>query len=415
MNFIKRIKNYVISKRLKIKVYKNLEEIFTPEIISEQDIAKTIIDIYTWENWINGGCKESPELTNLSKQYNLLFKNQTPEVYNIYRQEMFLKAMNSIGYGLIYNTIWDIFYQIKKQTPDELEKYISFQKIDENGITQRSNNWRKMKELQKIERGKNIPFYIDNYKDYFEIDQIYYRLAQLNELINKKKFAPNPFDKTCFDKNNRLLKGRVVNEIFPQFFAGTKINSVLKETYNVKLRNMSGHNDYKINESRKFIESLVNGYEISFEEIMLKLNHIIHINNALWWVLSRNEYYDNLKNYADRGCIAFGYANGKLPVAFIIQLEVFENIDYDKKWLNNITFEYKDQKVFVFVSENRYPIIIPENPYFNDWYNLLKGKECSCVILPVLLPLGVSGKGCKIDDILYELTRDMKIKIIKII
>jgi len=406
----------LLKRRIKIKVYKDMISALNIRDVTRNDILTTLKAFLAHEDWISSKSEREHKIFDIANQYNVLLKNQGGEVYEIYRHELLYHVMNALGYGDIYLDLWNTFEGAYNNNLAETEQFCNNDNIDNDSFVQRTNAWIKLIAIvdSEIKKEDKVRFFLDSYKDYYEINNTYFRLAQLWGLKINGKYTINPFSKEYYYGKNHLSKGRVINQYFPNTFLDTSLHDKLLFAYDVKLRNMCGHNSYEVVGNGQIIRSLKERYEISYDNLLRKMNILIHLNNALYWIILRYVYYSRLKDFADRGVVAFGFANGNLNTVFLFQLVIFEEYDYSKKWLDKISFELKENRVYVYVSENKYPVIIPYSRKFSKWYKIIKGRECPAVIFPIMPPLGVSNRLIEMDGFKYEILGDIKIKFVKI-
>lgn len=406
----------VLKKMVNARVHKDMISALNIRDVTQDDVLTTLSAFFSHEDWVSSKSRRGHTIFDMAKQYEILLNNQGGEVYEIYRHELLFYIVNALGYGDIYSDLWNIFESVYATSPMELEKFCKGNDSNNHQFIQRTNAWSKLmiSKEAKVTKDEKVRLILDNYKDYYEIENTYIKLAQLWELAQKGIFIEKPFPKKYYYGKEHLSKGRLINQYFPDIFPGTLLHDKLLFAYDVKLRNMCGHNSYEIVENGQLIKSLKGIYEIGYDNLLRKMNILIHINNALYWIILRHVYYSRLKDFADRGVVAFGFANGNLNTVFLFQLVMFEEHDYSKEWLDKIEFELKKNRVYVYVSKNQYPVIIPYSREFSKWYKVIKGRECPAVIFPIIPPLGISGRFIEMDGFKYEILGDIKIKFVTI-
>lgn len=219
------------------------------------------------------------------------------------------------------------------------------------------------------------------YQQYYEIEVLFlviFSFITLNESdtidteLNKFK-----------DTNGRLKKGVLIDYLKSKLTPYPLTHKLFTAAYNSKIRNLIGHNNYKIVGDK--IESLEDStIKLNKLEVFKSIYSMQSLNNYLLnHFSSKNILNDDLQNAGILG-MAFGL-EGELPVLNIFQLSCFFHLG-DFQWANKIIFSIRNNELeadFGFQS----PMI---GPFFEEleqiWFNPSRENKKLRIYLTPIVP-----------------------------
>ena len=193
--------------------------------------------------------------------------------------------------------------------------------------------------MQKLELN-NIT--LNAYQHKYEIEEVLIYLAILIKAVSKNTFDQNLDN--FKDKSGNLRKGKIIEYIISGLDSFPNLKKTISKAYNPNLRNIIGHNDYKIKDNSLFTiddELIITNHD--FIEAFYSMQEL---HNALIWTISNIEINKNVEEYSDCGVLAIGYYYNKeidIPEIHLFQLWCFSQCDPEKKWLKKAQI-YKDKK-----------------------------------------------------------------------
>lgn len=126
----------------------------------------------------------------------------------------------------------------------------------------------------------DIKLMMIEYKDLVEVKNYLDLLLNLINIIEGRKFIPNPFDKLKLPPmeskgNERKIRGLHDKiELFKYHSFGDKLYPLLLDIFDTKLRNDEAHNTYEIDIERKIIKSTRYNKETTFDELSAKVSKL---------------------------------------------------------------------------------------------------------------------------------------------
>lgn len=151
------------------------------------------------------------------------------------------------------------------------------------------------------------------------------------------------------DKRGHLNKKRCIDDILSKLNKYNNLKKSINIAYNYKLRNIIGHNEYKVNSD--VIESIDGKLSISKEDFLTSLYHLQGIHNSIKWLLEYYELKSKETELTDNGIISIGfdYSNFECKLN-IFQLWCFYDIKIE--WLDQIKFLKENNKLKTILSKN---------------------------------------------------------------
>lgn len=219
------------------------------------------------------------------------------------------------------------------------------------------------------------------YQQYYEIETLFLALYSFI-ILNKSDMIETALS-NFKDRNGKLRKGVLIDNLKSKLIHYPLIHNLFEAAYNSKIRNIIGHNNYKI--TGDTIESLDDSsIKLSKIEIFKSIYSIQSLNNYLLNYFSGKSILNhNLQNAGVLG-IAFSLED-EIPVLSIFQLSCFYHLG-DFQWSDKIIFNICNNELetnFEFQS----PII---GAYSNEleqiWFNPLREMTKLKIYLTPIVP-----------------------------
>jgi hypothetical protein len=178
------------------------------------------------------------------------------------------------------------------------------------------------------------------YQQKYEVEFVLIVLAQLRQINSGKGFdaSLNGFR----DNKGKFKKGVIANHVIEGFQEFSEIKKMLSKAYDPKLRNIIGHNEYKI--VNDIISSIEGEYTITGNQFFASYLSLQEVHNATLWLFS-HDHIPN-KKYASYGVPSIGFNLDmsliKLPSLIVYQINTFRQIDFKATWLTEVVFSIKN-------------------------------------------------------------------------
>ena len=214
----------------------------------------------------------------------------------------------------------------------------------------------------------NIKSKMTEYKDLVEIKNYLDLLLNLINIIDGKKFIPNPFDKLKLPPAKPEGKERKIRglsdkiKLFKYHSFGDKLYPLLSDIFDTKLRNDEAHNTYEIDMERKIIKSTRSNKETTFDELDGKISKLSSFYSFLSNELVKR-YYNSIKpSMKNQGIeeVSLGYEdpiliddklfpnNMCMPELGIYQYWDFAYYEDEKRWIPTPNFSTSDKELTIF-------------------------------------------------------------------
>lgn len=301
----------------------------------------------TYENWINSGFP-APIPNNIPREYMDLLKRD-PLSYFLYRGalvELFAKHSGSS----------DLFSDMKKliETLNRKDKTKCKEILNSDATRYFQEEWANVFEAFHLISKDGISqaaclFYHHKY----EVDAPLIILAIAIRFITSNTLDFNLDD--LKDKSGRLLKGKTLHYLRDNMSAFPHIKQAVETAYNTKLRNLIGHNKYRL--SKDAITSLDGKVFLNQKDFMAALFALQEYQNAFIWAGTTNFSMEELEKVKDSGFAAIAYEigeGGTILQIHLFQLWCFYNIDPAKNWLNSVSFKAEQGKLRARFSDTVY-------------------------------------------------------------
>ncbi|MCH7410679.1 hypothetical protein MM239_14825 [Belliella sp. DSM 111904] len=332
--------------------------------------------ILNFEHWISSDFK-LPEPVIYQRELLKLF-SENKDAFFYYRNWLFTLLLNRDEQDALaeFKNILD--FKVGTPKHDLLLKHFLENNSSEIFSQKRLNAFEIALQAPNTDLNQNTCFL---YQQYYEIEIIFLILYSFITLNDKDTIET---DLNNFrDKNGNLRKGVLIDNLKSKLKPYPLTHKIFETAYNSKIRNIIGHNNYKI--VGDTIESLEdNTIKLSKVEVFKSIYSIQSLNNYLLNYFSGKSIPNNdLQNAGILG-MAFGL-EGELPVLNIFQLSCFFHLG-DFQWADKIIFSIRNNELqadFGFQS----PMI---GPYFEEleqvWFNPLRENKKLRIYLTPIVP-----------------------------
>lgn len=315
-----------------INILKGSISIVNPTIDSEK-----FLDLSTkfalHEEWIQKGCPTDKRPEKPIPGYFAL-ASQNGDAYGFYRRSLFPYLSEARGNQQFFREFSQIITECEEKYPEAMALFWQAHNMTSEKFLGQWDNL-----FERFESTKLTHQNCFKYQQRYEIEHTLIFLAQLRQICSKKGF-----DKTLDrfrDNQKKLRKGVVAKYIVDGFENYHKVKKLILTAYNPKLRNLIGHNNYKISGNQ--IDSLEEQYTVTGAEFWNSYISLQEVQNGILWLLSRPKTV-NLE-LAKYGVVAVGFELED-PIANpasmrIFQIHPFRTIDPKANWLNRVTFSVK--------------------------------------------------------------------------
>jgi len=331
--------------------------------------------IVNFENWISSDFKLDEPVIYQRELMKLFSENK--EAFYYYRNWLFTLLLNSDEQDSLreFKNILD--FKVGTSKHDQLLKHFLENNSSEIFSQKRINTFEIAVQAPNSNLSQNTCFL---YQQYYEIEIIFlvlYSFITLNESDTIETDLNN-----FKDRSGRLRKGALIDNLKSKLRPYSLTHKLFEDAYNSKIRNIIGHNNYKIDGDA--IESLENRtIKLSKVEVFKSIYSIQSLNNYLLnYFSSKSVLNDDLQNAGILG-MAFGLEE-KRPVLSIFQLSCFYLLG-DFKWAEKIVFNVSNSQLetnFGFQT----PMIGPYSKELEQiWFNPLREeKELRIYLTPIV-------------------------------
>jgi hypothetical protein len=332
--------------------------------------------ILNFEHWLSSDFKLDEPVIYQRELLKLFSENKDAFFY--YRNWLFTLLLNKDEQQALseFKDILDFKFGTSKH--DQLLKHFLKNNSSEIFSRKRLNAFEIALQAPNASLNQNTCFL---YQQYYEIEILFmvlYSFITLNE-SDKIEAELNKFR----DRNSNLRKGVLIDNLKSKLRPYLLTHKLFETAYNSKIRNVIGHNNYKIAED--LIESLEdNTIKLSKDEVYRAIYSIQSLNNnLLYYFSSKNTVNDDLQNEGILG-MAFGLEE-ELPVLSIFQLSCFYSLG-DFKWAQKIIFSIRDNQIetdFGFQT----PIIGSNSQELEQiWFSPLRKRKKLRIYLTPIVP-----------------------------
>lgn len=332
--------------------------------------------ILNFEHWLSSDFKLAEPVIYQRELLKLFSENK--DAFSYYRNWLFTLLFNKDEQEALteFKNILD--FKVGTSKHDQLLKHFLENNSSEIFSQKRLNAFEIALQAPNADLNQNTCFL---YQQYYEIEILFivlYSFITLNK-SDKIEVELNKFR----DRKSNLRKGVLIDNLKSKLRPYTLTHNLFKTAYNSKIRNVIGHNNYKIAED--IIESLEdNTIKLSKDEVYRAIYSIQSLNNnLLYYFSSKNKLNDNLQNEGILG-MAFGLEE-ELPVLSIFQLSCFYSLG-DFKWAQKIIFSIRNNQIvtnFGFQS----PIIgLYSKELEQNWFSPLRKRKKLKIYLTPIVP-----------------------------
>lgn len=232
------------------------------------------------EGWIQEGCSKGKEPSNTIPGY-LALASQDPRAYGLYRNDMLVYLADLRGYGNFFNQIIKLITECESKYPPEMTL---FWKAHENPAENFRGQWRNLFDPFTSTSLTHQNCY--KYQQKYEVEFVLIVLAQLRQINSGKGFdaSLNRFR----DNKGKFRKGVIANYIIDGFQEFPEFRKVLISAYDPNLRNIIGHNEYKL--CGGTINSLDRKYTITERQLFYSYLCLQEVHNAILWLFSHRSF-----------------------------------------------------------------------------------------------------------------------------
>jgi hypothetical protein len=282
------------------------------------------------ERWIQGGCSEGKEPSDPMPAF-LALASQDPKAYGLYRDYMLLYLADLNGYGDFFNQFLKLITECESKYPAEMAL---FWKAHENPTEKFREQWRNLFDPFTTSSLTHQNCY--KYQQKYEVEFVLIVLAQLRQINSGKSFDAS-LDRFC-DNKGKFKKGVIANYIIDGFQKSPKIKNILNSAYDPKLRNIIGHNEYKI--CNDAIKSLDGKYTVKEHQFFYSYRCLQEVHNAILWLFSHDRSPNKKIAYCGVPSIGFDLdmSGTKLPNLIVYQINTFRQLDPEAEWLKEVVF-----------------------------------------------------------------------------
>ncbi|MDN4165736.1 hypothetical protein QWY31_09495 [Cytophagales bacterium LB-30] len=303
---------------------------------------------------------------------------ENKEAFFYYRNWLFTLLLNSEEQDILseFKNILDLKVGTSKH--DQLLKHFLGNNSSEIFSQKRINIFEIVLQTPNSNLNQNTCFL---YQQYFEIEVIFlvlYSFITLNE-SDTIETELNNFK----DRGGRLKKGALIDNLKHKLRPYPLTHKLFEAAYNSKIRNIIGHNNYKI--VGDAIESLEDStIKLSKLEVFKSIYSMQSLNNYLLNYFSNKSILnDDLQNSGILG-MAFGLEDEQ-PVLSIFQLSCFYHLG-DFQWADKIIFSIRNNEL-----ETDFGFRPPMIGLFSEelekkWFNPLRETKKLRIYLTPIVP-----------------------------
>lgn len=310
------------------------------------------------------------------------FKLEAPKIF----QKELLQLFSENKEAFHYYRNWLFTFVLTRQEKDEFNEFINILDVRaETSLHQQllkvfldddSSKIFSQKRLNTFEIALQVRNSDLNHSDCFLYQQYYE-----NEVLFRCLYSFIFFNETGSietdlnkfkDRTGRLKKGGLINTLKQKLRPYPLVSNLFENAYNSKIRNIIGHNNYRIDEGR-IISSDDDELVVDKIELFNAIYSMQSLNNYLLNYLSnRNIANEHLKNAGILG-IEFGLEEER-PVLSIFQLSCFYNLG-EFQLSNKVIFNINNRQLETTFSTNPsvFGVFSKELEYY--WFNRLKKES----------------------------------------
>lgn len=331
--------------------------------------------ILNFEHWISSDFKLDEPIIYQQELLKLFSENKDAFFY--YRNWLFTLLLNRDEQDAL-NEFKDILdFKVGTLEHDQLLKHFLENNFSEIFSQKRLNTFEIAIEVPNSNLNQSICFL---YQQYYEIEILFlvlYSLIVLNE-SDTIGSALNNYK----DRNGKLRKGVMIDNLKSKLRPYPLIHNLFETAYNSKIRNIIGHNNYKI--VGDTIVSLDNDtITISKDEVFKAIYSMQSLNNYLLnYFSSKSITNENLQN---AGILGMAFAlEGDRPVLSVFQLSCFYHLGAFK-WADIIIFNISKNQL-----ETNFGFQTPMIGSYSKeleqiWFKLLREeKELRIYLTPIV-------------------------------
>ena len=332
--------------------------------------------ILNFEHWVSSDFKLDEPVVYQRELLKLFSEDKNAFFY--YRNWLFTLLLNEDEQRALteFKNILD--FKVGSSKHDQLLKHFLENNSSEIFSQKRLNAFEIALQSPNADLNQNTCFL---YQQYYEIEILFIVLYSFITL-NKNDNIETELNKFR-DRNGNLKKGVLIDNLKAKLRPYSLTHKLFENAYDSKIRNVIGHNNYKI--AKDIIESLDDSaVKLSKDEVYRAIYSIQSLNNnLLYYFSSKSILNDNLENEGILG-MAFGLEE-ELPVLSIFQLGCFYSLG-DFKWAQKITFSIHNNQIetnFGFQS----PIIGSYSKELEEiWFKPLRERKKLRIYLTPIVP-----------------------------
>ncbi|MGO1520220.1 MAG: hypothetical protein ACTHZ7_14525 [Sphingobacterium sp.] len=354
--------------------------------------------ILNFEHWISSDFKLDEPVIYQRELLKLFSENKDAFFY--YRNWLFTLLLNRDEQDALTEFKNILVFKVGTSKHDQLLKHFLENNSSEIFSQKRLNAFEIALQAPNANLNQNTCFL---YQQYYEIEILFlvlYSFITLNESDTIETDLNN-----FRDRSGKLRKGVLIDNLKSKLRPYPLTHKLFETAYNSKIRNIIGHNSYKIVEDA--IESLDDStIKLSKDEVFKAIYSIQSLNNNLLnYFSSKSTLNDNLQNEGILG-MAFGF-EGELPVLSIFQLSCFYHLG-DFQWAEKIIFSIRHNQLetnFGFQS----PMIGPYSKELEQiWFNPLRERKKLRIYLTPIVPRNEEVDFITLDVGDFVITEDVK-------
>ena len=295
------------------------------------------------EEWIQQGCPADKTPSSTVPGY-LALASQNIEAYAFYRRSLLPYLSQARGNQLFFKEFCQIITECKQKHAEDM---IQFEQFHNAPSEKFKGQWANLFDrfIDTNLNHTNCYKYLQKY----EVEYFLVVLAQLRQIS-----SGNGFDDKLhrfLDRTGNFKKGVLANYIVDGFQGYLEVKKMLTKAYNAKLRNIIGHNNYKI--AGVELTSLEEDYTITKKNFFESYLCLQEIQNAILWLLLGGQSKNN--ELCQFGVTSVGFdvknSDSQDSKIYIFQINSFRIIDPKADWIKTIQFELKGEKLITTLSE----------------------------------------------------------------
>lgn len=301
-----------------------------------------------YENWMNSGFPD-PIPSDIPKEYRELFSID-PLSYLVYRESLFELFSQYSNSHIIFVEMAQLIENLAQK--DKHKAIEIANKFSPNcDISSFQQEWRNAFEIfGLISTGALSQATCMFYQSKYEMDEPLLFTAVSLRFLSTSIVDFDLLD--LKDKNGRLIKGRIIKYVSDNMSTYPNLKKAIDVGYAPKLRNMIGHNKYKI--ESKELTSLDGSLRFREAEFFDILYHLQEYQHAYIWAVKKFQLSKELDKIKDCGGISIGYefsTDNNLAGIILFQLWCFYRIDPAKNWVESVSFTKSANKLITRFSD----------------------------------------------------------------